>query len=940
MIRLLCSFLLVLCFVSSTIAATVNFSACIDNGLSLADGSNVPPRWLVRLGFFRDPSSGAQLTDAQIQALAHSPAQLDGSFVEVAAKRIDNGRGYGTGHFAAAATADTAALNVAGKQIYLWVFNAPTLAAATQHGIYYWSSMNMGDNPDGTLETPGARWKFPAQSPAPGITTIDLTDLTTGTSTLAAGARVVVGTFPAGASTFTGAPNFGLAPIYTALTILTPSPLPRGGAHRQYYWSLVAGAGTPPYRWTVAAGALPPGVELNSDGVLFGDPGITGTFNFTAQVTDAALATATRDFAVTIGVSPSIVTPAPLPDAMAGVAYSQSFTASDGFAPYSWSVDTRTLPAGLTMSSAGVLSGTPSTPGNFSVTVRLKDNFTVWLVDEFDFSATKTFALKIAPAFVIPTEARLPEGVLGVPYSRTLAAVGGTSPYTWRAVAVTLPVGLTLDAAGILSGTPTKAGSFPFTALIADGAGLTTFKDFTITIASKRSTPIVTTPAFPTAIVSGAFSFTLEAANYPARFGVSGLPSGLSYVSTTGVISGRPLAAGTFTITVRAANSGGTSAPVTATLNVEPLPAGTAGTYMGLIASQYRIGGRIDLAIAATGVFSGKVTQDGVARAFTGHLDTAIGSAPRLSAEVKFFAVGGNIILGSLTLAFTFDPTAQTFTGTLSGSPVSGWRQIWNAKTNPATSRAGYYTAALDIQPPDEGNAAIPQGTGFLNFSVPTSGVLRVAGKTADGNTISTAGFIGPRGQIAVYQSRYGKFGGLSGLLTLAPGAVSEDNAVSGAVTWFKPGNTARAYAEGFGPIALGVVGKYLVAAPSGHVVLGLPDSAGSARLLFREGGLASAAIDPDIAAFTYTAARKVVLPAQNPAKTTLSINAATGAIGGHFTLVDGKLARTVTYQGCIVRPPSGALRAIGYFLLPQIPVAPQTINTSPALSGQVVIEQ
>jgi len=77
----------------------------------------------------------------------------------------------------------------------------------------------------------------------------------------------------------------------------------------------------------------------------------------------------------------------------------------------------------------------------------------------------------------------------------------------------------------------------------------------------------------------------------------------------------------------------------------------------------------------------------------------------------------------------------------------------------------------------------------------------------------------------------------------------------------------------------------------------------------------------------------------QNPASATLKIKQTNGAVSGQFTLVDGDLKRKVKYQGLIIRPSSGTAKAFGYFLLPQIPVAPEKISTSRSL-GQMVIEQ
>ncbi|MDB6118528.1 MAG: putative Ig protein, partial [Verrucomicrobiaceae bacterium] len=213
-----------------------------------------------------------------------------------------------------------------------------------------------------------------------------------------------------------------------------------------------------------------------------------------------------------------------------------------------------------------------------------------------------------------------------------------------------------------------------------------------------------------------------------------------------------------------------------------------------------------------------------------------------------------------------------------------------------------------------------------------------------DGQVITSAGFVGPDGQILVHTSLYANKGSISGTLTLnedAEGAFA-DNVVSGDLTWVKPVTTGYTYAAGFGltiPLNLQAYGKYLASAPTGQEVLGLPDT-GLASLLFEDGGLgpAQSVIDPDVTGFTYTDANKIIMPTVNPGKVTLTIAPTSGLVGGSFTLVDSApaLTRKVIIQGQIVRTASGTTKATGYFLLPQKPAAP----TSSILSGKLSITQ
>ncbi|HYF37912.1 MAG TPA: hypothetical protein VD994_21600, partial [Prosthecobacter sp.] len=138
---------------------------------------------------------------------------------------------------------------------------------------------------------------------------------------------------------------------------------------------------------------------------------------------------------------------------------------------------------------------------------------------------------------------------------------------------------------------------------------------------------------------------------------------------------------------------------------------------------------------------------------------------------------------------------------------------------------------------------------------------------------------------------------------------------------------------------------KYLAVSAAKGIASGLPET-GTVGLRFTDAGLSEATLDPDVAAFNYTASKTVVMPkaggSENPAKATLSLNKATGLVGGSFTLVEPSplLSRRVIFQGMIVRPATGNSKAVGYFLLPQIPLTVETISTSPILSGKVIVEQ
>ena len=145
-------------------------------------------------------------------------------------------------------------------------------------------------------------------------------------------------------------------------------------------------------------------------------------------------------------------------------AYSASVTASGGTLPYTWSAS-GTLPAGLSLSSAGVISGTPTAVGPSTFTVKVTDS------EPTPASATANLTLTINPQKLAVTTTSLPAGQVGVAYTAPqLAATGGVTPYTWSIdpSGPPLPTGISLGADGTLSGTPTLASSSSPTFVVTD----------------------------------------------------------------------------------------------------------------------------------------------------------------------------------------------------------------------------------------------------------------------------------------------------------------------------------------------------------------------------------------------------------------------------------------------------------------------------------------
>ena len=364
--------------------------------------------------------------------------------------------------------------------------------------------------------------------------------------------RTVIGNDPANWSAAAPTPGAVNVGVITELTIVSGPALTGAVVGASSSQTLVAAGGAAPYSWEVSAGALPDGMALSAAGVLSGLPTTAGAFTFTARITDGANATVAKALTLTVASTAlEITTVSPLPGGTYGVAYSQTLAATGGTAPYAWTRSAG-LSGGLALSSAGVLSGTPLTPGVFVFTARVAD--AGGLVAVRDFSLTVP-----APPLTITSPSLMPGGSVTLPYSQALLAVGGVGTLSWNLTAGALPGGLSMSASGDITGTPTVTGSFNFTATATDTLNTIAVKTFTLVITPA---PLVITTATPLAsgIVGTAYAAALAATGgtVPHVWSISAgsLPPGIS-LSSAGLFSGTPTAAGTFNFTARVTDNAG-----------------------------------------------------------------------------------------------------------------------------------------------------------------------------------------------------------------------------------------------------------------------------------------------------------------------------------------------------------------------------------------------
>ncbi|MFJ6197286.1 beta strand repeat-containing protein [Micromonospora sp. NPDC092111] len=380
---------------------------------------------------------------------------------------------------------------------------APTITAASagdSSATLTWTAPSTGGSPiTSYVVTPYVAGV--AQTPRTftgTATTQTVTGLTPGTSyTFTVTATNAGGSGPPSAQSASVIPN-------VSPTLSNPPP-PAGEVGAAYSDTLVVTGGTAPFVWSVSAGALPAGVTLNaSTGLLSGTPTASGSFDFTVKVLDASGQSASQALTMVIAPPPTLTFPAPA-TGQVGIGYSTSLAATGGTAPFTYSITAGSLPPGLTLNTGtGLLAGTPTTAGGYSFTLRV--------VDAFAQSATRTVSLSItaSPTLTFPPP---PSGQVGVPYSDPLTVNGGTGPFVWSVSAGSLPPGLTLNTStGLLAGTPTTVGSYPFTIQVVDAAGQQATEPVNLVITAG---PLIVTKSanVSTVALGGTVSYSISVTN-------------------------------------------------------------------------------------------------------------------------------------------------------------------------------------------------------------------------------------------------------------------------------------------------------------------------------------------------------------------------------------------------------------------------------------------
>ncbi len=294
-----------------------------------------------------------------------------------------------------------------------------------------------------------------------------------------------------------------------------------------------------------AATGLPAGLSINAQtGLISGTPTALGTYNATISATNVD-GTGTASFVIVVASAPPM--PVITSQLNATAAYGSPFNYQIVATSYPTSYAVDGLPSGLVVDSqTGLISGTPTVSGPFTVTLRA-------LNARGEGSASLVITIAIPPDAPAITSGSITTATFGAPFQYQIEA--NNRPVGYGASG--LPGGLSVNTqTGVIGGTPTATGTF-LVSLSASNTGGTGTADLEITVVPP-SPPEFANGLSVTATQSAPFSYQLEASNYPTRYMASGLPSGLSLNTYTGLISGEPTVAGSFNVSISASNVSGT----------------------------------------------------------------------------------------------------------------------------------------------------------------------------------------------------------------------------------------------------------------------------------------------------------------------------------------------------------------------------------------------
>lgn len=493
----------------------------------------------------------------------------------------------------------------------------------------------------------------------------------------------------------------------------------------------------------------------------------------TVQATSLANSNVTATAAINIQIAPTVTT-TNLPSGQNGVPYNQTIAASGGVAPLTFVVTSGSLPAGLTLSSNGVISGTPSSSGSSAFTVQVRDAGSPAL------TVRQAYTITIAPAPPLSiTTAALQQGVTGTPYSATIASHGGIPPLSWTLLSGMLPPGLLLTSntqsgsttpptTGEIAGIPTTPGTYTFMVRVTDSSIPAQSATQTLTIVIANPTPLtITSASLPNGVTAQGYGAPVQASGgvAPLTWSIANglLPPGLILNPANGIISGTPQRIGTSSFTISVRDSQNPAATASKTYSITITANGTVNNnellFDGPYAFLFNGFGGVGTSSESPLFVAGQLTADGMGTISSGTEDVhstsvetgisftgtyTMGTDGRGTMTLTVSPTAGVTVVETFALAFDAEGNAKFIETDTTGNRGSGILKKQSTVNFTAASFSGDYAFQFaGYQTPPQRTAMVGQfhadGAGTLS---PASAVVNNSGTVTsyDGVTGSFTG--------------------------------------------------------------------------------------------------------------------------------------------------------------------------------------------------------